>query len=449
MKLPFSLFLAVRYLKPKRTFVSVITVLSVLGVALGIMCLIVVIAVMSGFDRELRQRLIGFEPHLRVSSAIGPIDDWEALQERLEKENPNFLGVSPYIMGPILLEFDNSFVGASLRGVQPNGELKLVDMRAFIQPGGTLRAGQRKVHHGPRTRPFARRRRSGTKSCSTAPATSPRSPRNSSASKKRTRTQKRSATSRPSSAPWNSRSSAFSRAAFISSTPAWSSPRSPSRRRSTILKMPSTASPSARRTPIGPSATAPRSQGKLGPEFAVSSWMDADRTRLDAVVQERVMMTFILMMIVVVAAFSISNTLITVIVQKKREIGVIKALGASPSQIVNIFVGQGFVVGIFGNAFGLLMAWAILTWRNEARQLIISVMHRDVFPAAVYQLTGIPSAITAKDVVVICTSAMVICVLAAYIPARFAAQARPGEGASRGVGDDYAGARPCGKDRDG
>ena len=83
MKLPFSLYLALRYLKPKRTFVSVITVLSVLGVALGIMCLIVVIAVMSGFDRELRQRLVGFEPHLRVSSAIGPIEDWEALQEKL------------------------------------------------------------------------------------------------------------------------------------------------------------------------------------------------------------------------------------------------------------------------------------------------------------------------------------------------------------------------------
>ena len=153
--------------------------------------------------------------------------------------------------------------------------------------------------------------------------------------------------------------------------------------------------------------------------------MDADRTRLEAVVQERVMMTFILMIIVLVAAFSISNTLITVIVQKKREIGVIKALGASPSQIVNIFVGQGIVVGVFGNALGLLLAWGALAWRNEARQLIISVMNRDIFPASVYQLNGIPAAITAQDILIICGIAMLICIAAAYIPARFAAKLDP------------------------
>jgi lipoprotein-releasing system permease protein len=164
---------------------------------------------------------------------------------------------------------------------------------------------------------------------------------------------------------------------------------------------------------------------ELGPEFSVTSWMDADRTRLNAIVQERVMMTFILMMIVVVAAFSISNTLITVIVQKKREIGVIKALGATPWQIVKIFVCQGFVVGLLGNAVGLGLAWAALTWRNDAREFIIRVLHRDIFPAAVYQLSGIPAAITAKDVLFISSMAMLICVLAAYIPARFAAKLDP------------------------
>ena len=68
MKVPFSLFLALRYLKPKRTFVSVITIISVLGVTLGIAVLIVVISVMTGFDRSLQRAILGFEPHLRVSN---------------------------------------------------------------------------------------------------------------------------------------------------------------------------------------------------------------------------------------------------------------------------------------------------------------------------------------------------------------------------------------------
>ncbi len=327
-------------------------------------------------------------------------------------------------MGPILLEFDNSFVGASLRGIQPNGELKLVDMRAFIQPGGRyeldsekcimgrelarslgVAVGGKVMLHGPGNL---------TKVAEELKRLEEKDPNAKTLGdiKALVRPVELEVVGLFESGVYQFDSGMVVTALSVAQE---------------IYDFESAVHGISIRTQDADWAERHRAalQGKLGPEFAVSSWMDADRTRLDAVVQERVMMTFILMMIVVVAAFSISNTLITVIVQKKREIGVIKALGASPSQIVNIFVGQGFVVGIFGNAFGLLMAWAILTWRNEARQLIISVMHKDVFPAAVYQLSGIPSAITAKDVVVICTSAMVICVLAAYIPARFAAKLDP------------------------
>ena len=427
MKLPFSLFLALRYLQPKRTFVSVITVLSILGVALGITCLIVVIAVMSGFDRELRQHLVGFEPHLRVSSAVGPVQDWEALQERLEKENPSFQGVSPYLMGPILLEFDNNFTGATLRGIQPNGELKLVDIPSFIQKGhgrgryeidsekcimGYELAASLGVHvgdkislHGPGNL---------TKVAEELKRLEKEDPNAKSLKDIR-------ALVRPAELEvvglFDSGVYQFDAGMVIVALSVAQE----------IYDFENAVHGISIRTPDPDWAERYRVELRknLGPEYTVTSWMDADRTRLDAVVQERVMMTFILMMIIVVAAFSISNTLITVIVQKKREIGVIKALGAAPAQIVNIFVGQGFVVGIFGNAFGLLLAWGILSWRNEARQLIIHFMGRDIFPAAVYQLTGIPSAITAKDVLIICSMAMLICIASAYIPARFAAKLDP------------------------
>ena len=430
MKLPFSLYLALRYLQPKRTFVSVITVLSVLGVALGIMALVVVIAVMTGFDRELRSHLVGFEPHLRVASATGPLENWEELQERLQKEYPNFQGVSPYVMGPMLLEFQGSFTGATLRGVQPAGELKLIDIPSFIMPGGRYELDSEKCVMGYELA-AALHIEVGDKINLHGPGNLTKV----SEELKRLEKEDPDAKSikeirslvRPAELEVVGlfKSDVYQFDASVVIVPlsiAQEIYDFENRVHGIAIK---TQDPDwAERIRVELSRKL-NPDSEFGPEYSVSSWMDADRTRLEAVVQERVIMTFILMIIVLVAAFSISNTLITVIVQKKREIGVIKALGASPSQIVNIFVGQGFVVGIFGNALGLLIAWGLLSWRNEARQFIIHYMHHDVFPAAVYALSGIPAAITAKDILIICGTAMVICIAAAYIPARFAARLDP------------------------
>ena len=425
MKLPFSLYLALRYLKPKRTFVSVITVLSVLGVALGITALVVVIAVMTGFDRELRSHLVGFEPHLRVASAGGPMKDWESLQERLQKEYPDFQGVSPYMMGPMLIDFQGGFTGATLRGVLPNGELKLIDIRKFIMEGGRyeldgekcvmgcelaatlgVQVGDKIKLHGPGnlTKIAEELRRLEEKDPDALSI----------------KDIKDGALPVELEVVGLFKSDVYQFDSGVVIVPLFIAQDIYDYKDDAVHGI-------GIRTQDADWAERIRKDlaQKLGPDFSVTSWMDADRTRLEAVVHERVMMTFILMIIVVVAAFSISNTLITVIVQKKREIGVVKALGASPSQIVNIFVGQGFVVGILGNAVGLLLAWGILSWRNEARQFIIHYMNRDVFPAAVYALSGIPAAITAKDILIICSMAMLICIAAAYIPARFAARLDP------------------------
>ena len=425
VKLPFSLFLALRYLKPKRAFVSVITVLSVLGVALGITALIVVIAVMSGFDRELRSHLVGFEPHLRISSADGPLKDWDALQERLQKDYPTFQGVSPFMMGPMLLEFDNKFTGATLRGVQPTGELRLIDIKKFILPGGRyeldsekcvmgselastlgIELGDKVNLHGPGNL---------TKIIEELKLLEKKDPKAKSIGDIRELVHPKEL-----EVVGLFKSDVYQFDASVVIVPLHIAQEIYDFKDDAVHGI-------AIKTQDADWAERIRKElaEKLGTGYSVASWMDADRTRLEAVVQERVMMIFILMVIVIVAAFSIAITLITVIVQKKREIGVIKALGAAPSQIVNIFIGQGFAVGVFGNAVGLLLAWGILSWRNEARQLIIRFLGRDVFPAAVYQLNGIPSAITVQDIVTICGTAMVICVLAAYIPARFAAKLDP------------------------
>src|SRR5688572_8117745 len=101
--LPFELQLALRYLRPKRTFVSVITLISIIGVMLGVAVLIIVISVMTGFDRELRDKILGFNPHLRVASFGGePLKNYRAIADTIAA-NPNVRTVAPYIEEQIVL----------------------------------------------------------------------------------------------------------------------------------------------------------------------------------------------------------------------------------------------------------------------------------------------------------------------------------------------------------
>jgi len=136
-------------------------------------------------------------------------------------------------------------------------------------------------------------------------------------------------------------------------------------------------------------------------------------------------MFFILMFIVIVAAFGIMNTLITVTVQKTREIGIMKALGATTSQIIWVFMMQGMVVGFFGNLTGLLLGVAAVRYRNEFRSWLSHVFHLKIFPADIYDFAAIPAQIVPHDIAIICVSGFVICSLAAFLPAWFAARLDP------------------------
>src|ERR1041385_8225571 len=125
--LPFELMLALRYLRPKRTFVSVITLISVIGVMLGVAVLIIVISVMSGFDRELREKVLGFNAHLTVAKTEGTMTDY-AVVAAVIASNQNVKGVSPFVMGQVLVESQadtnkQALVGAPwVRGVDPRTE---------------------------------------------------------------------------------------------------------------------------------------------------------------------------------------------------------------------------------------------------------------------------------------------------------------------------------------
>src|SRR5882762_1468427 len=122
-RLPFELLLAFRYLRPKRTFVSVITLISVLGVTLGVAVLIIVISVMSGFDKQLRDKILGFNAHLKIFKPDTTIANYPALIDRV-KSNPNVIGVAPAVMGQALVKTEpqdgNPLRAAPwVRGIEP------------------------------------------------------------------------------------------------------------------------------------------------------------------------------------------------------------------------------------------------------------------------------------------------------------------------------------------
>jgi lipoprotein-releasing system permease protein len=145
----------------------------------------------------------------------------------------------------------------------------------------------------------------------------------------------------------------------------------------------------------------------------------------DAVRLERTVMAFLLFFIVVVAAFGIMNTLITVTVQKRREIGIMKAVGATIGQIMGVFLFQGIVVGVFGTLTGLGLGMTLIRFRNEFSQWLARTLHIEIFPREVYQFSQIPAEVIPSDVVKICIAAFIICSLAALIPAYFAARVDP------------------------
>jgi lipoprotein-releasing system permease protein len=169
----------------------------------------------------------------------------------------------------------------------------------------------------------------------------------------------------------------------------------------------------------------PELRAQLGPEFVITSWIDQNKQLFDAIQIERGTMFVILLLIVGVAAFAIMNTLITVTVQKRREIGIQKALGARPVQVMWVFLAQGGVVGFLGIATGVALGFTLLAWRNEFRDALSRALGIEIFPKGVYQFSQIPAEVVTRDVVFICSAAFLASVIAAAIPALFAAWTDP------------------------
>jgi lipoprotein-releasing system permease protein len=424
VKVPFSLFLAFRYLKPKRTFVSVITALSVLGVTLGITVLIVVISVMTGFDRSLQRGILGFEPHLRVNT--GKImENWRTVMP-LINTIPGVIATAPFVQGPVLLQHEGQVTPGVMRGIDPELEGKILPLKKYVSGslelasdtailGGVL-ADELGVSIGDEITIFAPGNMSGLINEIQRENENPNE-------KPKTLRELKDDFVIPQPVKvtgiFNSGMNSFD---------------------STFILVPLTNAQELYGLKDGVHGlsvetndvrTVRQTQEKiiaaLNGAALTTSWYDENRQRFDAIRMERHVMFTILMFLIVIAAFGITSTLFTVTWQKRREIGIMKALGATPGQIVWVFLYQGMVVGFFGNLIGLLAGLTAIHYRNPFRDWLASTFRIEVFPAGIYEFEGIPAEVVPHDVTIICVSAFVICSLAALIPAYIASQLDPVE----------------------
>jgi len=423
LKRAFSLFLALRYLKPKRTFISIITLVSIFGVTLGVTVLILVIAVMTGFDRELRQKVIDFDAHILVTTD-GVMSNWRDLTVKL-RNTPGVVATAPYVQGPVIVEFRNRRLAPMIRGIDPAQEEKVIPLRKFIKLGKLDLEGDSTVLGSELAQRLG---------VTVGNKVTIYSPGNLGEILDRLKGLDRKQGAEKDKAIDDLREVVLPKELTVTGI----FETGQYLHDSEFLLVPlfiaqelyglGDALHGVTVKTIDPyqAATVKSAIEKYlpGDEYA-QTWIDMNKQYFDAVRLERTVMTFLLFFIVIVAAFGICNTLITVTVQKRREIGIIKALGANFWQIMGVFLFQGIVVGVFGTVAGLGLGMALIRFRNEFSQWLSRTLHIEIFPRAVYQFSEIPAQVVPGDVVKICITAFIMCSLAALIPAYFAARVDP------------------------
>jgi lipoprotein-releasing system permease protein len=423
LKLPFSLFLALRYLKPKRTFLSIITLISVIGVMLGVTVLILVIAVMTGFDRELRQKVIDFDAHILVSSQ-DVLSNWRELTDKIRK-TPGVVATAPFVQGPVIVDFEGRRLAPSIRGIDPEQEENVIPLRKFIKQGQLDLEGESTVLG------IELARQLGVTVGDKITIYSPGNVGHVLDSLKRLEDAKGDEEKKvvdelrevvlPKTLTVTGiyETGHYSHDSGFLLVPLYIGQELyglGDALHGILVKTDDPYHAEQVKQSI--------SEFLEPPQFA-QTWIDMNKQFFEAVRLERTVMFFLLFFIVVVAAFGIMSTLITTTVQKRREIGIVKALGANVSQIVWVFLGQGTITGLFGTLTGLGLGMTLIRYRNEFSHWLASTLHIEIFPREVYQFSQIPAEVVPKDVTIICISAFLICSLAALIPAYFAARLDP------------------------
>lgn len=407
---PLPVFIGMRYTRAKRRnhFISFISLTSMVGLALGVLVMILVLSVMNGFDRELRTRILGMVPHATISS-YQPIDDWRALAARVA-EHPEVVAVAPFSQLQGMLSHSGGVQPVLVNAVLPEAEkqVSIIDQHMVQGRLDDLKGGEFGIVIGEIT---ARRFRVnvGDKLTFILPE--------------------------------------------ASVTPAGVFPRLKRFTVVGVFKVGAELDSSLALIHVGDAARlsrwqehqveglrlklkdlfqAPQVAWEIATGFAESDYVARDWTRshgslFQAIQMEKTMIALLLLLIVAVAAFNIISTLVMVVTDKKADIAILRTLGMTPRQIMLVFMVQGSVIGVVGTLIGGVLG--VIAALNVTRWVaaLESLLGRKFLSSDVYFINYLPSQLRVEDVVLICSAALLMSFFATLYPAWRAARTQPAE----------------------
>jgi lipoprotein-releasing system permease protein len=379
--------------------------------------LIIVISVMSGFDRQLQEKILGFNAHLRVFKSDAALDDYPNLMRRIAA-NPNVRGVAPFVLGQVLVKTQpdagNPLVGAPwVRGIAPEFETNVSFLNTNIVAGEfnvegngllvgaefarnlRLRVGDRLAVYSPRNIEEMEKQRGKSNEVAILPEEF------------------------VVRGIFDVGYYEYNANVIITSLEnAQDLYRLEGRVHGLLVML---------RDPYQAAAVRGQIYNAVEDDLRITLWTEENSAILNALVVEKNVMFYLLFFIMIVAAFGIMNSLITFVVQKTREIGMLKALGATRGQVLWLFLSQSLVVGVAGVVTGFGLGMLALEYRNGFLRFMNRWTGVELFPASIYSFSDLPALIVPGDIALICGSALVICVMAGLIPAWSAGRLQPVE----------------------
>jgi lipoprotein-releasing system permease protein len=404
---PLSIFIGLRYTRAKRrkNFISFISMTSMIGLALGVLAMIVVLSVMNGFQREMSSRILGMVPHAMIQG-VKPLDDWQPVAAAAMK-NPEVLAAVPFTELDGMLSYKGMMQPIQISGVDParEGEVSIVADHIVQGRLEDLKPGEFGVVVGEIT---ARRFRLnvGDKITLIVPEVS------SAPGGITPRMQRLNVVGVFKVGAELDGSMGLINAADAAEMQRWQ----PGQVQSVRLKL--------KGLYTAPEVSAAIVKD-LGAGYRADDWTHTQGSLFSAMKMEKTMIGLLLLMIVAVAAFNIIATLIMVVNDKGADIAILRTIGATPRQIMGVFIVQGTVIGVAGTLIGGVLGViaainvsAIVGWVER-----ISGQH--IFTSDVYFISNLPSELQGGDVALICGAGLVLSFLATIYPAYRASQIQP------------------------
>ncbi len=406
---PFELFVGLRYTRARKRshFISIISLISILGITLGIMALITTLSVMNGFGKELRERILGVISHVSVTGTSGALSNWQEVSARIR--NPHVIGRAPYIAGQGMLTRGKAVSGVLVRGILPSAENQVSEFSSHMVEGSldALKPGTFGIVVG-------------------------------------------SALAWKLDLTVGSPVSLLIPEALI--TPAGLMPRFKRFTVVGIFRMDMyeydsglvlmNIDDAAKLYQMGNNVSGLRLKlddldlapqvadsiaAGLGPDYMARDWTREHGNFFRALKTEKTAMFVILLLIVTVAMFNVVSTLVVVVTEKRADIAILRTLGASPRSIMGIFLAHGSVVGIVGTLVGtgcgILLALNVETIVHGIEHLF----HTAFISPDVYFISELPSDLHWSDVILVSGCSLLLGLLSALYPAWRASKVQPAE----------------------